>query len=221
MSGLSAWLRGEADHIWRRILEHPFVRGLFAGGLDRERFRFYVAQDYNYLVGMMRTYSIIASKAPPWVASKALEIAYGDATVEMENYKRLLPRVGLTMDEVLSMEPAPTNEAYMNFLIATASLGSALEGLVATLPCFWSYAYIAEHYRDEIESNPDPLYREWASVYLSGEYRSLVNTLIDTVDRLYEEQGGNRERLRMLFIRGSKYEYMFWDMAWRMESWPL
>jgi len=176
-------------------------------------------QDYNYLVGMMRTYSIIASKAPFEVARKALEIAYGDATVEMENYVRLLSRLGLSLEDVINAEPAPTNVAYMNFLVATASLGTPLEGLVATLPCFWSYQYIAEHYADALESNPVDLYREWGSVYLSDEYRRLVEELRDLVDSLYDGRG--YDGLRRLFITGSRYEYMFWDMAYREESWPV
>ena len=219
MAGLSEELRRSAEPVWRRILEHPFVRELYTGRLPLEKFRFYAIQDYNYLVGMMRTYSLIAAKSPFWVARKALEIAHADATTELENYKSLLARLGLTLDDAERAEPAPTNVAYMNFLVATAALGTPLEGLVATLPCFWTYQVIAEHYSEELERNPVELYRDWAKVYLSREYASIVEELRSLVDSLYEGVGA--ERLRKIFLTGSRYEYMFWDMAYRMEEWPV
>ncbi|HID73249.1 TPA: thiaminase II, partial [Candidatus Micrarchaeota archaeon] len=41
---LSESLRREADFIWRKILEHPFVVELYSGRLDVERFKFYILQ---------------------------------------------------------------------------------------------------------------------------------------------------------------------------------
>lgn len=219
MRGLSDRLRRDADSIWRRILEHPFVVELYAGRLPLEKFKFYVVQDYNYLVGMMRCFSLIASKADYDVARAALEIAHLDATVEMENYKKLLGKLGLKVEDVVSEEPAPTNEAYMNFLIATSALGTPLESLVSTLPCFWSYAEIAEVHKDKLKANPVELYVEWASVYLSKEYLGLVERLKGIVDSLWDGRG--YEKLRRIFITSSRYEYMFWDMSYRMERWHV
>lgn len=221
MTGITAWLFERAKPLWDEIASHPFVLSLYRGDLPLERFRYYVLQDYNYLLGMMRTFSLIASKSPPWLASTALEIAYSDATVEMANYRRLLPRVGLTFEEVLRSEPAPTNTAYMNFLVSTAALQPPLISLTAVLPCFWSYQYIAEKNAGLLESNPNPLYKEWASVYLSSEYASLVKKLRDAVDRLYEESCTGREELWRVFLTGTRYEKMFWDMALHGEAWPF
>uniref|UniRef100_A0A7J3ZJ55 Thiaminase II n=1 Tax=Fervidicoccus fontis TaxID=683846 RepID=A0A7J3ZJ55_9CREN len=215
---LSERLRRDADAIWQRIFSHPFVVELYTGRLPLEKFKFYVMQDYNYLIGMMRSLSLLASKADYDVAKIALEIAHADATIEMENYVKLLERLGLRLEDVVAIEPAPTNEAYMNFLIATCALGSPLECLVSILPCFWSYAEIAERHKSELERNPNALYVEWASVYLSKEYIELVERLRDTVDRLWTGEG--YERLKRIFLRSSKYEYMFWDMSYNMERWP-
>ena len=30
-----------------------------------------------------------------------------------------------------------------------------------------------------------------------------------------------RERLREAFLTSSRYEYAFWEMAYRMETWPV
>ncbi|MEM2893976.1 MAG: TenA family protein [Candidatus Bathyarchaeia archaeon] len=218
MEGLSERLRIEADYIWTRILEHPFVLELYEGSLPLEKFTYYVIQDYNYLIGMMRAYSILASKAEYELARLALEIAHLDATTEMENYRKLLDRMGLDLHEVMMVEPAPTNMAYMNHLLATAVLGEPMDILVATLPCFWSYLEIGERHRDLLRRNQNELYRSWAEVYLTDEYEELVRRLRGIIDGLWK--GGEYERYRRIFTTSSRYEWMFWEMAYKLECWP-
>ncbi len=222
MSGgekLSSRLRREADAVWEKIFQHPFVVELYNGTLPLEKFKYYVKQDYNYLIGMMRVFSILASKAEYETAKLALEVAHADATIEMENYVRLLGSLGMNLEEVLSEQPSPTNTGYMSYLVATCSLGSPLDCLVAVLPCFWSYEEIALRHRSRLEKNPVEVYREWAKAYLSPEYRSLVARLRGEVDRLWDGRG--YERLKTIFLTASRYEYMFWDMAYRLEKWPV
>ncbi|RLG03644.1 MAG: thiaminase II, partial [Thaumarchaeota archaeon] len=31
----------------------------------------------------------------------------------------------------------------------------------------------------------------------------------------------NYERLEKIFLMASRYEYMFWDMAYNLEKWPI
>lgn len=212
-------LRRRSDAIWKRIFDHPFVRALYTGTLPLEKFKFYVVQDYNFLVAMMRVFSIMASKADPSAARKLLQVAYAEATTEMDNYVKLLSKLKLSLDYVVSAEPAPTNLAYTSFLISSCSLGGVAECLSAVLPCFASYREIALRYKRELESNPVELYKEWGSVYLSDEYASLVDSLVE----IFEEQAQDNmlERYERLFRTASRYEYMFWDMADRVEEWPV
>ena len=216
---LSDLLRRDVEHIWIRIFNHSFVVQLYDGSLPMSKFRYYIIQDYNYLITMMRCFSLIAAKADPSVSAKALEIALADATTELENYKRLLGKLGLSFNDVVNTEPAPTNLAYMNYLLATCALGTPLEGLVAVLPCFWSYLEIAENLKDRLAANEVSVYREWCMTYLSNEYKNLVRDLRELVDTLWD--GRDYERYLKLFTRSSKYEYMFWDMAYREEKWPV
>ncbi len=219
MARLSEQLRREAEHVWRRILDHPFVVELYEGSLPVEKFKYYAIQDYNYLVTMARVFSIIAAKADLDVAAKALEIARADATVEMENYKRLLERLGLSLEEAVRAMPAPTNVGYMSFMLSTAALGTPLEGFTVTLPCFWTYRVIAEEHGEKLEKNGVEVYVDWARVYLSDEYSRLVEELREVVDNLYE--GVGYERLKSIFLTASRYEWMFWEMSYRMEDWPV
>ncbi len=219
MTSITLKLREKASSIWEKIFEHPFVVELYQGTLPREKFVFYVLQDYNYLVGLVRALTIIASKADFETSRKILELAHAEATIEIKNYEELLSRLGYTLKDAISIEPAPTNIAYTNFMISTSALGTVWEGLVALLPCFWSYAEIAEYHRDKLEKNPVSLYVDWARVYLSEEYRKVVDELRDLIDSA--SIGTSIERLESIFIQGSRYEYMFWDMAHKMEKWPI
>ncbi|MCD6235567.1 MAG: thiaminase II [Thaumarchaeota archaeon] len=212
-------LRRSADHVWSAIFEHPFVVELYSGSLPLEKFRYYVAQDYNYLVTVSKCFSLIASKAEYAVARRMLELAHLEATTEMENYEKLLGELGMKLEAVVKIEPSPTNTAYMNFLLATCALGSPVEGVTSLLPCFWSYAEIASKHADKLANNRNEIYRNWAKIYGEKEYLNLVNELKALVDEMASE--GSYKKLGEIFMTASRYEYMFWDAAYKLEKWPL
>src|SRR5260370_34989823 len=56
-------IRAKAHPIWDRELKHPFVRGLGDGTLPIDRFRFYLAQDYVFLIQYCRVLPLAAAKA--------------------------------------------------------------------------------------------------------------------------------------------------------------
>ncbi|WP_243680020.1 hypothetical protein [Vulcanisaeta souniana] len=119
MGKITEILRDSSNDIWERILKHPFVVELFRGGsLPPEKFRFYVIQDYNYLVTLTRCQAMIASKLEePTVIRRILELALADVSTELENYNKLLNTLGLSLNDVIRARPAPTSTAYMNFLL--------------------------------------------------------------------------------------------------------
>ncbi|RLF83218.1 thiaminase II [Thermococci archaeon] len=215
---ISDALRQKADYIWQRILNHPFVIELYQGILPIEKFKFYVLQDYNYLVGLTRTLTIIASKSNFDLMRKVLKLAQEEANTELANYERLLEELGLTIEDAIKEEPSPTNYAYMNFMNLTAFLGTPYEGLATIMPCFWSYMEIARHHEKLLKSNENSLYVNWAEVYLSKEYIELVEDLKELLNKASEAEF---HRLESVFKRASKYEYMFWDMTYRIERWPI
>jgi thiaminase/transcriptional activator TenA len=221
-SSITEKLRESNRSIWDKLLEHPFVVELYEGSLPLEKFKFYAIQDYNYLVGLVKSLSLAAAKRGPFEAARlALEHAHFLATTEMANYEKLLARLGLSMEEVLRAEPAPTNRAYVDFMVATCATGTLLECLVALLPCYWSYRDIALHNRDRLASNRVEIYRDWASIYLSDDYGRAVDEYRRLIDRLYSERPESWEELNYIFKTAARYEYMFWEMAYRMEKWVV
>jgi thiaminase/transcriptional activator TenA len=207
-------LRMNCSQIWSRMIRHPFVLELYEGTLPAEKFRYYVLQDYSYLSGLMRCMCVIASKSDAELMREVLHMTHDEATSELESYKRTIASVGLSMDEALKTEPAPTNLAYMNFILTTAYTKSPVEGLTAILPCFWGYADIAETNKALLEDNRNEVYKAWASVYLERSTKDLVEELRCIVDSLDDHESASR-----IFMTASRYECMFWDMAYKQERW--
>ena len=59
-------------------------------------------------------------------------------------------------------------------------------------------------------------------MYGGAEYRAVVDAVLDATDRIGAvasdlELGLMREH----FTTTSRYEWMFWDAAWRLEEWPV
>lgn len=215
---ISQRLRKDADSIWKEIFNHPFVVELYKGALPMQKFKFYVLQDYNYLAADMKNLSILSSRAPSVeVMREMIEVAHLEATSEFKSYEELLKKLGYIIEDAIGIEPTPINISYVSFLLATSSLKTFWEGLAATLPCFWIYAEIAEFHRDKLKENKNSLYVEWASVYFTEPYRDLI----DRMKRLLDNADVEYEKLKEAFITASKYEYMYWSMAYNMEEWPI
>ena len=63
-----------------------------------------------------------------------------------------------------------------------------------------------------------PLYGEWVQGYSSKEYADSTKEIIDCVDALGENITPEQEAyLTDIFVKCSRYEKLFWDMAYAME----
>ena len=57
-------LRQKADGIWEAQHQHPFVRGIGDGTLSLERFKFWLRQDYVFLIEYARLLALAAARSP-------------------------------------------------------------------------------------------------------------------------------------------------------------
>ena len=213
-------LRSETEPVWSAIMELPFVVELYAGTLPMEKFRAYILQDYTYLVDAIRNFSLIASRAESTeVMKEIVDIAHLEATGEFKGYEEFLAGLGYDLQDAAMTEPLPINVSYRSFLLAISSMKSTAEALAAVLPCFWSYHEIALFHREALKKNENHIYREWAAVYVSHDYVTLLNKLKDLVDSLSEQVPFGR--LKDVFMTSSRYEYLYWDSVYGGGSWPI
>ena len=217
---ISEKLRKDAGHIWEKIFEHPFVVELYSGTLPMEKFRLYVLQDYNYLVSAIKNFSIICSRADSAdVVKEIADIIHLEATSEFKGYEELLNKLGYKIEDAMNVDALPMNVSYRSFLLATSSLRPYQESITSVLSCFWSYSEIAKHHRDKLSKNSNGIYVEWASVFLSEDYLNLVDRLRSLVNTFCDDYP--YKKLRDIFITASRFEYMYWDSAYKMEGWPV
>ena len=207
--------------IYAAILDHPFVRGLADGSLSRAAFRFYAVQDALYLRDFARALSIAAARAPQdeWIIMFN-EHAAGALKVERALHESFFAEWGLTPEAVTATPLAPTNQAYTSYLLATAYGAPFHEAVAALLPCYWIYWEVGKAL--ERTGSADPLYTRWIGTYASEEFGSLVRLVIDCVNTMAEQHGaGERAAMARHFLTTSRYEWMFWDMGYQRESWPM
>jgi thiaminase/transcriptional activator TenA len=216
-------LRAAAAPIWRAELAHPFVRGIGDGTLDREKFEYYIAQDYVFLVEFVRVLALAAAKATDLEAMERFTtLQHSTLVTEMALHRGYCEQFGISAAQLESTEPSPTTHAYTRHLLAVAATGTAAEIEAALLPCQWGYAEIGAALAEAGEPAEAPLYAEWIRMYASPEYQSLAAEMCALLDRLAERAGADeRARMRQHFITSSRYEWMFWDAAYRLEQWPV
>ena len=53
----------EVKGLWNEYLEHPFVKGIGEGTLDKEKFKNYLIQDYLYLKDYAKVFAMGVVKA--------------------------------------------------------------------------------------------------------------------------------------------------------------
>ncbi len=59
-------------------------------------------------------------------------------------------------------------------------------------------------------------------MYASKEFGAIAEWLIETLDGLAESKSEEElNRIEQIFLNTSRYEYMFWDMAYHQQSWPV
>src|SRR5215813_11891676 len=216
------------DELWRgiepiyaAILRHPFLRGLTDGSLPRESFQFYAVQDALYLREFARALSLAGARAPEeaWIIMFN-EHAAGALRVERSLHESFFKEFGLTTADVAATPLAPTNMAYCSYLLATAYGSPFHEAVAALLPCYWIYWEIGKAL--ERAGSRDPLYARWIGTYASEEFGAVVRQVLACTDTLAAGLGeAEREAMRRHFVTTSRYEWMFWDMGWRREAWPV
>ena len=220
---LSDRLLDQTRDIRARILDHPFVRGIGTGDLPLDGFRFYVRQDYRYLIEYSRVLALGAARARD-IALMELFASLTNATltVEMELHRGFCERLGITRADLEATPIAPTTHAYTNHLLTTAYMSSATELMAALLPCQWGYWEIGRHLAARGLPEHQPLYAEWIMMYAGDDYATLARKLLDTFDRVATNSTTRDiEHIADVFVTSSRYEMAFWEMAYRQEQWPV
>ncbi len=222
-------LRSGSGKLWREAQEHEFISSLGDGSLQRERFAFFLRQDYVFLGAYSRAIAITTARCPDLELMKRFALLLG-ATLdaEMQLHRDYSAEFGLSPADLESTQASPTCQAYCDFCISTAATGGPLELLAALVPCGVGYYETGLRLREQIDAArgawPDGLadhpYGRWVESYSSPEFGDYARWMAGALDELAGPEVQLAE-LQRLFNLGCRYEWLFWEMAWSRQSWPI
>ncbi|AUV82718.1 thiaminase II [Salinigranum rubrum] len=215
-------LEPTAESLWDAIVDHPMVAQLGEGTLDEDPFRYWVRQDYVYLVEYSRVFALGAAKAPDLRRLGTFaELLESTVNTEMDLHRKYAAEFGVSEQELEATEPSPTTRAYTDFLVRTASIGTFGDLVAALLPCMWGFNATARRLDARGRPNHEG-YAAWIDMYAGEEFTELTEWCLDLMDDVAADASdGTRERYRDLFVLSGRYEYRFWDAAWREEEWEV
>lgn len=206
--------------IWEGYHTHPFVKGIGDGSLDKEKFKYYMIQDYLYLVDYTKVFAVGAAKAND-LETMRIFAGYIHAILdgEMDIHKAYMKRLGISLTEAFNAPAALDTVSYTSYMLRAAYEAGPAETAAAILSCALSYEVIAKRIAKENPDAPDhPFFGEWIQGYANDAYHEQNLVLIDLMNRLAEGYSDEQlARLTEIFTICSKYEKAFWDMAWEMK----
>lgn len=207
--------------IWAEYNKHPFVKGIEDGTLDREKFRYYIIQDYLYLIEYIKVFGVGIAKARSTETTR-LFASYVHLLTdgEMDIHRGYMGRFGVTEEELADTLRALDNLSYTSYMLRVAYEEGEAEVLAAILSCAYSYEVIA---RNIVRNNPNSIshdfYGEWIKGYASDEYSAENVDLIEMLERLTAHYtDGQKQHIVDIYVACSRYELAFWDLAWNMSK---
>lgn len=207
--------------IWAAYSEHPFVLGIQDGTLNREKFRYYIIQDYLYLEEYAKVFALGIAKAK---SPETIQLFSKYVTLltegEMDIHRGYMGKFDLSQEEVEATPRALDNLSYTSYMLRVAYEEGEAEILTAILSCAYSYEVIA---KTILANNPaatgHPFYGEWIRGYADPHYSEANVLLLDMTDRLTRHDTEAQLRhLEEIFVACSRYELAFWELAWSMSK---
>lgn len=204
--------------IYHQIMAHPFIQQLANGTLSAAKFHHYIEQDTLYLAQYRNIMAAIAAKCDNSQHQKQF-LHFSLATIEAEQAVHQYFMAGYKQSVPCTARPATL--LYTGYLYQQLSTQPLPVIVASILPCFYLYQQVgacllSRHFP---ENHP---YYAWIATYASDEFKQDVATALNIADELAENTLPAIQHLMTeTFLTTAKMEWLFWDSAWRQESWPV
>ena len=214
---LFARLRASCAPDWDAYTRHDFVRQLAAGTLPEKCFRYYLIQDYLFLIHFARAWALAAFKADDLDEIRGATAALsGIVDIEMDLHVKYCADWGLTEADMASASEAMETTAYTRYVFERGMAGDLLDLHVALAPCIVGYgeigAALAADPETVMDGNP---YRSWIEMYAGDEYQEIALGAVAQLDRLAASKGADArfDDLAATFAQATRLEEAFWQMG--------
>ena len=214
-------LHRECQEMWAKIHDHPFVREMADGSLPAVKFAFYVGQNLLFLSELAKVAALGVAKAADEQTMREFSEIVGNITnLEIPKNRELLGEVA-SEAAAGQLTMAPANLAYTRHLLTVAYEGSAADILASFTPCSWSYGEIGRAYASGRPIS-NKAYDRWFEFFSGPEYWQTLKAGKARLDRLCAGIGAaEMRRVSQIFRVSTQLEYLFWDMAYAMQDWPV
>ena len=213
-------LKEKAIKVWDDGYNHPFVQEIGKGTLDKKRFQFYLLQDYQYLLQYAKVFALATVKADAeYLMVRLTKVQHSILAEEMDLHRNYMAGFGVNREEMLQVKPSLFNRTYTANMLAVGQTGDLAEILATLFPCAWTYSDYAKRlkaqYADKLENN---FYRSWIENYSAFEFEESYEWFYNALDELVAgKTDAQRAKVEQIFISSVEFEYLFWDMAYKME----
>jgi thiaminase/transcriptional activator TenA len=219
----SQQLRQDGNSIFEAIYTHPFVQGIANGKLGKEQLIHYVKQDFEYLNAYMRVYGLGLSKC---TERKDIEMFHEKIgfilNSEIHPHHNFCQAAGVTYEELQGYPMAPTAQHYTRHMLSVAAQGTLGEIFAVLLPCPWTYIESAERMIQEVNPGKDHPFYEWIMFYGDQTIKPGLTILCEKLDQWADTASeAEKQRMREHFMISCQLEYKFFDMAYKIENWPV
>ena len=211
-------LLNSATDIWKEYNKHPFVLGIQNGTLDKNKFRYYMIQDYLYLEDYAKTFAIGVAKAKSIETANLFAKYINVMNGELNVHEGYFAKLNITQKEIDAAPRSLDNLSYTSYMLRVAYEEGEAEILAAILCCAYSYEVIAKNL---VKNNPDSVkdefYGDWVKGYISDGYSKDNAILMEALNHMTEKYTEEQlSHLADIFTACSRYELNFWEMAWNI-----
>lgn len=215
-------LRKEAEHIFEACYNHPFLKGIAEGDLDAEQLIHYVKQDFEYLNAMIQARALGMAKCTNREDMEMFNTSISFIlNGEIHPHNNFCKVAGVSYEDLQGFPLAPTAQHYISHMLNVAREGTLGEIIAATLPCPWIYLYIGERIMEEYKPTESHPFYDWITFYGAQE-EPRMNSYLKKLDELAEKASEEeKEKMKEHFMLSCQLEYMFFDMAYKIEQWPV
>ena len=203
---------------WEIAQNHPFVRNIESGKLDVESFKFYLVEDYHYLIAYCRAVAALAYRAPDLEILREMSgLLHSTLFTEMELHREYAAKGGIDMEYMERKEAAPVTLAYSSYMQDIAMREDFLGNLICLLPCAAGYAEIGARIKSNqnlAHSLPPNPYQDWIDVYSCQEFQAYAGRMRYIANEIGHALPSRRlEILFDTFLTSTRYEWMFFEMS--------
>ncbi|TAQ83709.1 hypothetical protein B7494_g7965 [Chlorociboria aeruginascens] len=168
--------REDVREAWIDHTEHRFVAQLADGSLPIESFKYYLVQDYLYLVQFARANALAAYKA------KTIQDIAASARIVEHIYREMALHIsyceefGITKEQMEASEESQVRKAdYERYMLDIGQAEDWLALQIVIAPCLIGYGQIAQRLCADPKSKREGnIYWKWIENYVAEDYSEAV-----------------------------------------------